>query len=272
MSKLVRRFIAFPHTGLVHGCVVLLATVLASLLLPVGVAQAHGGAIIKDGYTDKYEWLVAISPYPTPPGQTVITLLVYSLETHKAVTDLQAELYLAPPGSTTPCCVKGQSVGPFPLTTDPVQFPGDYSTQLDLAKIGAWQAKFHVTDKQGAFDVFAAFAVAPQNSTQATIDAVMAQVASGQIAVTPQPQSPLAGQPASPLTNSAANGAAAQPNGALNNAAVIGQNAQLSASQATPFGRYWWLWGLVAMIPVVGVFAWGLRPISPALKRGALLE
>src|SRR5262249_48364600 len=146
------------------------------------------------------------SPYPTPPGQVIITLLVYSLETHKAVTDLQAELYLAPPDSAAPCCEKGQSLGPFPLTTDPAQFPGDYSTQLELTKTGAWQAKFHVKDKSGAFDVFAAIAVTPQNSTQATIDAVMAQVASGQIAVTPQPQSPLSGQPISPLTNMPSNG------------------------------------------------------------------
>ncbi|MFN8488338.1 MAG: hypothetical protein U0350_12140 [Caldilineaceae bacterium] len=233
-----------------------------ALFLPIAKAQAHGGAIIKDGYTDKYEWLVAINPYPTPPGQTVITILVYSLETHKAVNGLQAELYLAPPGSSSPCCEKGKSLGPFPLNTDPTQFPGDYSTQLALDKTGAWQAKFHMTDKSGSFDVIVPLAVTPGGSNQATLDAVMAQVASGQIAVTPQPQSPLTmtlnGQPVSPLVTSNVVSPTAS---VANNNVLGGQSAPLSASQSNPFGRFWWLWGLFAIIPIGAIFVWGLRPV-----------
>ena len=49
-------------------------------------------------------------------GQTVITLLIYDLKTYKPVTDANAELYLAPPDSTAPCCQKGVAAGPFGLT------------------------------------------------------------------------------------------------------------------------------------------------------------
>jgi hypothetical protein len=206
--------------------------------------------------------LVAINPYPTPPGPILLTLLVYSLKTHKAVTDLQAEVSLTEVIRSTPCCKKGKSLGPFPLTTDPTQFPGDYSASLTLDKSGPWEAKFHVTDKSGTFDIIVPLLVMEGSSTQATVDAVMAQVASGQIAVTPQPQSPLSmtlnSQPSSPLTLS---NVVSRTAIVTNNNVLGGQSALLSASQPNPFGRFWWLWGLFAMLPIAGIFIWGLRPV-----------
>ena len=239
-----------------------LFAVLLALFLPLSGVQAHGGAIIKGGYTEKYEWLVTINPYPTPPGPAMLTLLVYSQETHLAVTDLQAVVSITEVIRSTPCCQNGKTLGPFPLTTDPAQFPGDYSTPLTFDKSGPWEAKFEVTDKSGTFEIIVPFLVREDGSTQATLDAVMAQVASGQIAVTPQPQSPLSmtlnSQPSSPLTVS---NTVSRTASVTNNNVLGGQSALLSASQSNPFGRFWWLWGLFAMLPIAGIFIWGLRPL-----------
>lgn len=59
--------------------------------------HAHGGFVIDSGYTPQYEWLAAINPYPTTPGPTTITILVYDVQTHQPVNELQAEILLAAP-------------------------------------------------------------------------------------------------------------------------------------------------------------------------------
>ncbi len=248
-----------------------LLAVLLVLFLPISAVQAHtGGAIIDSGYTDQYEWLVTINPYPTPVGPALMTFLIYSKETHKAVLDLQAEVSITQVIPSTPCCKTGEILGPFHLTTDPVQFPGDYSAAVTLDKTGPWEAKFLVTDKSGTFDIVVPFYVMEDSGTQATLDAVMAQVAAGQIPVTPQPQSPLAmtqnsqpssplnGQPSSPLTMS---NPVSLTTSVTNSNVLGGQSAMLSASQPNPFGRFGWLWGLLAMLPIAGIFIWGLRPL-----------
>lgn len=237
------------------GLCALLAAGLLWVALPASNVQAHGGAIIADGYTEQYEWLVAIDPFPTTPGQTVITLLIYDLKTYKPVTDVTAELYLAPPDSTAPCCQKGVASGPFVLTTDPVQFPGDYSTTLVLGKAGLWQAKFHGVAKSGSFDALTSFTVQPGDGTYALNRGVISTpspataTAFAQTVAAARPgQSPLAtpapvNQATSPLLLPGA-----------------GQSSAFSGRLAAPFGRYWWLWGILACGPIVAIFAWGLRP------------
>lgn len=202
-------------------------------LIHATVAQAHGGAIITDGYTERYEWLVAMNPYPITTGQAVVTLLVYDSKTHQPVNDLTVELYLAS-DTSEPCCAQGIGVGPLALTSDPAQFPGDYSTGITLDKAGPWQTKFHVVAKAGSFDVRTAFTVELGNSSTGLVaTALMTSSAS----LTNGGMLPTAVTPSSP-----------QPGGGL-------------AAPAMPFGRYWWLWSLLALGPVIGIFCWGLRPI-----------
>ena len=197
------------------------------------VAQAHGGAIITDGYTERYEWLVAMNPYPIITGQAVVTLLVYDSNTHQPVNDLTVELYLAS-DTSEPCCVQGTGIGPLLLTSDPAQFPGDYSTVVTLDKIGQWQTKFHVITNEGSFDARTAFT------------AELGNPATGVVATAPLTSS-------TSLTNG----------GILPTAVTLSlpQPVDGLAAPATPFGRYWWLWGLLALGPVIGIFRWGLRPI-----------
>ncbi len=252
------------------GLLALLGAGLLWLAQPAGNANAHGGAIIADGYTEQYEWLVAINPFPTTPGQTVITLLIYDLKTYKPVTDASAELYLAPPGSTEPCCQKGVASGPFTLTTDPVQFPGDYSATVVLGKAGQWQAKFHAVTKNGSFDALTSFKVDPGDGTYAlnrgvnsTPSPATATAFAQTVDAARQGQSPLI----TPAPNSQTTSPLALPDTGQNNSGQNnsgqnngGQNAVFSDRLSMPFGRYWWVWGMLACGPIIAIFAWGLRP------------
>ncbi|MCX6045389.1 MAG: hypothetical protein NT075_09760 [Chloroflexi bacterium] len=238
-----------------RGMLAFLCATLLCLAQPTGRVQAHGGAIITDGYTEQYEWLVAINPFPVTPGQTVITLLIYDLKTYKPVTDASAELYLAPPGSTAPCCEKGVASGPFTLTTDPVQFPGDYSATVVLGKAGQWQAKFHAVTKNGAFDALTSFTVDPGEGTYAlnrgvnsTPSPATATAFAQTVDAARQGQSPLA----TPSLSNQTTSPLPLPNS--------GQNATFSNRLSRPFGRYWWVWGMLACGPIIAIFAWGLRP------------
>lgn len=53
-------------------------------------AAAHGGVVIDSGFTDHFEWLVTIDPYPLVTGQAMLTLLVYDLATYDPVSDLHS--------------------------------------------------------------------------------------------------------------------------------------------------------------------------------------
>ncbi len=239
-NRLLSQFRAAYRIGLLA----LLCAGLLCLAQPAGNAQAHGGAIVTDGYTPQYEWLVAINPFPITPGQTVITLLIYDLKTYKPVTDASAELYLAPPGSTEPCCQKGVASGPFALTTDPVQFPGDYSTTLVLGKAGQWQARFHVVTKSGAFDALTSFTVDSGDGTYALNRGVIS---------TPSPATAtaFAKNVSTALQGQSSLTTTALANQTTNPLALpdSGQNASFSARPAMPFGRYWWAWGMLAFGP-----------------------
>jgi hypothetical protein len=241
---------------------------------PVNPADAHGGSIIANDFTTDYEWLVAINPYPVTLGATVITLLVYDTQTFGPVTDMQVELYLAPPNRSTPCCEPGVHLGPLRLETNPDLFPGDYSTTIDINQAGEWQAKFIGKHQRAPLEVTIPFValgdlgLAPATATFAdpseTATAFAENVAAAR--QTPLPLSPL-GQPVSPISQVAPAQAARSPLSApLGNTAaatspllVGGSNATLSRA-SSPFGDRWWLWGLVALAPVVLIFRWALRP------------
>ncbi len=102
---------SFTVAGSIRGFLPLSCT--ASLDLVPKPVHAHGGVIIDSGYTPQYEWLVAINPYPTTPGPTTITILVYDVQTHQPVIDLQAELLLAAPVVQSPVANKVSTMVPY---------------------------------------------------------------------------------------------------------------------------------------------------------------
>ncbi|NJN82915.1 MAG: hypothetical protein HC802_11975 [Caldilineaceae bacterium] len=107
-------------------------------------AQAHGGVIIDNGVTDDYEWLAVVSPYPVSVGETMLTLLVYDLNTAAPIDGLESEVLLRRPGDPSPCCNPSQHLGPYALLAEPEQFPGDYSAALSFGEMGDWEALFEV--------------------------------------------------------------------------------------------------------------------------------
>jgi hypothetical protein len=235
------------------------------------LAFAHGGVVVTSGLTDRYEWLAAIDPYPLTPGVTVFTLLVYDRQTYQPVTDLEGELYLAPPGSPTPCCQEGVHIGPLKLDTDPGLFPGDYSTVIDIDQPGEWIAKFTLVKAGDVLDVPVPFRVQPGRTGSlptaggdvgaAATATVFAQnvAAARQTPVAPvSPLSPL-DQPASPLMVSMRQ----QTGGAQAAVPVVvsaGSSATLSRAPTLPLLVNWPLWGGLALVPIVLIFMWALRP------------
>ena len=242
-----------------HSWIYLLLILLTASLVQLGLASepvyAHGGVIIDSGYTPQYEWLVAINPYPTTPGPTTITILVYDVQTHRPVIDLQGELLLAAPDSVEPCCKQGVHNGPLPLLTDPAVYPGDYSTIVDLEQVGHWAGLVQLTAGEQTTELEIGFDVLEGDSTTnapvataavdaaATATAFAANVESARQSPLPLAVSENLAQVASPLANSAASanvGAQRAPGGWLSG--------------------NWWLLGIVLLVPVVAVFVWALRP------------
>jgi hypothetical protein len=230
---------------------------------PIRQAQAHGGAVIASGFTEAYEWLVAVDPYPTTPGSTVITLLVFDLKTFQPVLDLQdPQLHLTPPGGETG--TQGEIV---PLETDPTIYPGDYSAVVALDQTGDWRARF-VAAGDNPLEVTATLRVfpgpgssapagpasAPNAVATATIFAqnVAAARATQTLAAPGQPSSPLGSAGVSPLVIQvsplAAGGGSASP------------ASREPSGRANPFGDAWWLWGMLGLVPIAALFAWALRP------------
>ena len=198
---------------------------------------------------------MAINPYPTTPGPTTITILVYDVQTHRPVIDLQGELLLAAPDSVEPCCKQGVHNGPLPLLTDPAIYPGDYSTIVDLEQVGHWAGLVQLTAGEQTTELEIGFDVLEGDSTAnapvataavdaaATATAFAANVESARQSPLPLAVSENLSQVASPLANSAASanvGAQRAPGGWLSG--------------------NWWLLGIVLLVPVVAVFVWALRP------------
>jgi hypothetical protein len=225
--------------------------------------------VVASGITEQYEWLVALDPYPLTPGFTVITLLVYDSKTYQPVTDLQAELYLAPPDSPRPCCQAGVHIGPLKLDTDPALFPGDYSTVVEIIQTGAWEAKFLVSrggqqplEAAVSFQVQAGSAANAPTPGSGAVDAAATATSFAQNVATAR-QTPVGGVSplSSPLVVSMLDPAgAAQPVSPL--AANVASSASLSGAQriGSPFGANWWLWGVLSLAPIALIFVWALRP------------
>ncbi|MEZ4658617.1 MAG: hypothetical protein R2911_13685 [Caldilineaceae bacterium] len=55
-------------------------------------AQAHGGVIVAGDLTEKYEWLIQVSPYPvTTPGETYVSLVIYDIKTYEPINGLNVD-------------------------------------------------------------------------------------------------------------------------------------------------------------------------------------
>ena len=102
-----------------------------ALLAAQGV-RAHGGVMIQTGTLENYEYLVQIYPYPPQVGVGVLSLFMFDFAANKPATEFNGEVYLAPPGSSEPCCQPGVHRGPYQLYTDPVMYPGDNTTYVPL--------------------------------------------------------------------------------------------------------------------------------------------
>jgi len=107
--------------------------------------QAHGGVVVDTGFTDHFEWLVSIDPYPTLLGEATLTLLVYDIATYEPMNDLAVMVYLAAPNTPRPCCQPELHEGPIELTIDPEIYPGDYSNVISFEEPGEWELQFVVT-------------------------------------------------------------------------------------------------------------------------------
>jgi hypothetical protein len=115
--------------------------------------QAHGAIVIDSGSVEAYAWTLSVSPYPITPGPTSLSLLVFNNQSNSIVSNLEGEVYLAAPNSTEPCCKRGVHVGPFPLLTEPFQFPGDYIAYVPIDVVGPWTAQFQLKSPEQSFAI-----------------------------------------------------------------------------------------------------------------------
>ncbi|MBV7328094.1 hypothetical protein KFU94_07510 [Chloroflexi bacterium TSY] len=244
------------------------------------VVYAHGGVIIDGGFTDEYEWLVAINPFPLTPGETVLTLLVYDIKTYEPVNELDVELFLASPAASQPCCNADDHAGDFEILIDPELFPGDYSTILDLQETGEWEAMFTVSDEQGKMEVLVGFEVKPAdpNTTRPTSiptpgNAATATAFAQNVDEARQSNSPLAplapNQSTSPLAQSAADQPASPLTSDSNQPVLAPQNEQQEGGQSEGsttqertsfFSGNYLMWGGFALIPIILLFFLMLQP------------
>lgn len=155
----------YPVRLLLIGCLVGLLVVLHP-----SQAQAHGTMVIDSGTVQPYAWTLSVSPYPIIPGPTSLSLLVFDNQSNSIVSNLEGEVYLAAPNSTEPCCKQGVHAGPFPLLTEPFQFPGDYVAYVPINAVGPWTAQFQLKAPDHTFaitsrmDVIADGSVGPINA------------------------------------------------------------------------------------------------------------
>lgn len=214
------------------------------------VARAHGGVVIDTGFTPHFEWLVSINPYPVTTGEATITLLVFDATTYGPVNDLRVMLYSTQPGA--PQSAPGERSDGVNLTIDPAIYPGDYSANIPLDQAGEWRLQFVVEGDEKSFEMtfpveVAAVSQAQASSAGGTPDvAATATVFAQNVQLARQQNSPLPVL-VSPLTLS-------KP--AETTAAVM-----RSLISAKLFGISYWLWGIIALIPII--MGWLLLRSSP---------
>jgi len=206
------------------------------------IVEGHGGVVIDSGFTDDFEWLVSIDPYPMTMGDATLTLLVYQIATYEPVDDLKVTLNLATPDSPTVCCAAQHFSGEIDLVIDPELYPGDYSNVVPFDQPGEWALQFVVTVPAGSrnqsFEVVVPLtvkgtrenspAIAPTPLEPLNVAATATSFAQN-VAVARQQNSPLA-DPISPL-------ATPLPAGADRAVIVI--------------NRAWWFWGGVGLLPII---------------------
>lgn len=218
--------------------VCLFVALLLTLFADGQSVRAHGGVIIDSGFTSHFEWLISINPYPVTTGEATITLLVYDLTNYDPVNDLQATVYATEPDAA-PAATQQESAG-VELLIDPAIYPGDYSTNLPLDQVGEWQLRFTVEGGDRSFAVTTAVKVAaappalPDAATTPDL-AATATVFAQNVAQARQQNSPLLAQN-SPLA----------PNNPVEPAATVMDRL----TTADFLGAPWWLWGLIAIIPI----------------------
>ncbi|HRW03508.1 MAG TPA: hypothetical protein P5121_00330 [Caldilineaceae bacterium] len=202
--------------------------------------RAHGGVVIDSGFTDYFEWLVSISPYPVTTGEATITLLVYDIATYSPVNNLKVMLYATgPEASQAELDQRGNSVD---LIIDPAIYPGDYSENIPLDQIGEWRLQFVVEGADKSFEITVPVQVAAAPLVEAPLTAVTpdraatATVFAQNIESARQQNSPLSA-PVSPL--------------ASNNPVEDATTVMDILASANFLGIAWWLWGIVAVIPII---------------------
>lgn len=222
-----------------------LGLVLLLLFATPLTSSGHGGVVIDSGFTDDFEWLVSINPYPTLIGEATMTLLVYQITTYEPVNDLTVQLNLAAPDTPRPCCQPETLIGPIDLTVDPQLYPGDYSNVVTFDQPGEWALQFVVTVPETAstksFEVVVPLVVnATMGGSQPIavtavgtpdVDATATAFAQN-VAAARQQNSPLAA-PISPL------------------ASPQSRTTEAAGAPITVARPSWWLWGGLGLIPIV---------------------
>jgi hypothetical protein len=233
--------------------VLLLSLTLAWVLFENRTAQAHGGVVIQTGSFEHYEWLVQVYPFPAPPGVVVVTFFIFDYNQAGPAMDFTGELHLGAPSDTTACCEATAHGGPYPLYTDPVIYPGDYSAYVPLTESGTWQLKFVLKSPTTSYETIVPLEIQPSN-TPPDLNAIATQAATMNAAAAAIQQNALSGSPLtttvsisgltfiSPVT--VAQGAPL-PAPSLNGTTAV-------TSSTAPSGFNGWLWGGMAMIVVAG--------------------
>ncbi len=237
-----RRFdVGRPITRFVSALGLVLLLLFAHPLTSYG----HGGVVIDSGFTDDFEWLVSINPYPTLMGEATMTLLVYQITTYEPVNDLTVQLNLAAPDTPRPCCQPETLTGPIDLTVDPQLYPGDYSNVVTFDQPGEWALQFVATVPETAstksFEVVVPLVVnATMGGSQPIaitavgtpdVDATATAFAQN-VAEARQQNSPLAAA-ISPL------------------AAPISPPTETARPSVAVARRSWWLWGGLGLLPIL---------------------
>jgi hypothetical protein len=212
--------------------------VLLLLFANPATTQAHGGVVIDTGFTDHFEWLVSIDPYPTLLGEAMVTLLVYDIATYEPVNDLKVTVYLAAPDAPRPCCQPEQHTGPIALTVDPQIYPGDYSNLISLDQPGTWEIQFNATAPATAAEKSFSLVV------PLTVNASMGGSA-------PIPLAAATPDVAATATSFAQNVAAARQGDSPLPAPASPIAAPDAAEPVAIVRTAWWLWGGVGLIPIV---------------------
>ncbi len=215
-------------------------------------ALAHGGVVIQTGIHEHYEWMILLYPFPTPPGPGVITIFIYDYNVGGPALGFNGEVYLAPPGSAVACCEPESHQGAFPLYTDEIFYPGDYTAYLPFTEPGEWQIQFRMRAEEQNFEVLVPLEVQTVGNQTVDPTAIATQVAVLSAAALLPPvstdQSPLAtpqvlpvgevlGDPArldSPLLT--------PPTPALESVAISAGTSRFQG----------WIWGGMAALIVLG--------------------